>query len=74
MIEFTVPTRSKAAGKQIYELNLPQGALVSLVYKNGEYIVPTGSTEISECDVLFVLMDKTKEAEVRAILCSEEIS
>lgn len=74
MIEFTVPTRSKAAGKQIYELNLPQGALVSLVYKNGEYIVPTGSTEISECDVLFVLMDKTKEAEVRAILCSEDIS
>lgn len=74
MIEFTVPARSKAAGKQIYELNLPQGALVSLVYKNGEYIVPTGSTEISECDVLFVLMDKTKEAEVRAILCSEEIS
>ncbi len=74
MIEFTVPTCSKAAGKQIYELNLPQGALVSLVYKNGEYIVPTGSTEISECDVLFVLMDKTKEAEVRAILCSEEIS
>lgn len=74
MIEFTVPTRSKAAGKQIYELKLPQGALVSLVYKNGEYIVPTGSTEISECDVLFVLMDKTKEAEVRAILCSEDIS
>lgn len=74
MIEFTVPTRSKAAGKQIYELKLPKGALVSLVYKNGEYIVPTGSTEISECDVLFVLMDKTKEAEVRAILCSEDIS
>lgn len=70
ILEFTVPSNSQAAGKQIYELNLPQGALVSLIYKNGEYIVPTGSTEISECDVLFVLMDKTREAEVRSILCS----
>lgn len=72
MLEFTVPENSTAAGKQIYELNLPKGALVSLVYKKGEYIVPTGSTEISACDVLFVLMDKTKEQEVRSILCTEK--
>lgn len=72
MLEFTVPENSTAAGKQIYELNLPKGALVSLVYKKGEYIVPTGSTEISACDVLFVLMDKTKEDEVRSILCTEK--
>lgn len=72
MLEFTVPENSKAAGKQIYELNLPKGALVSLIYKKGEYIVPTGSTEISACDVLFVLMDKTKEEEVRSILCMEK--
>ncbi len=72
MLEFIVPENSKAAGMQIYELNLPKGALVSLIYKKGEYIVPTGSTEISACDVLFVLMDKTKEDEVRSILCTEK--
>lgn len=72
MIEFTVPSNSQAVGKQIYELNLPKNALVSLVYKNGEYIVPTGSTEVSACDVLFVLMDKTKESEVRNILCTKK--
>lgn len=72
MLEFTVPSSSRAAGKQLYELNLPQGALVSLIYKNGEYIIPTGSTEIAECDVLFVLMDRTKESQVREILCSEK--
>ena len=71
MIEFTIPKNSQAIGKQIFELNLPKDTLVSLIYKNGEYIIPTGSTEISPCDVLFVLMNKTKEQEVFDILCSE---
>lgn len=72
MIEFTVADSAEAAGKQLFELNLPQGALVSLIYKNGEYIIPTGSTTIEPCDVLFVLMDKTKETQVRKIICTEK--
>lgn len=72
MIEFTVADNAEAAGKQLFELNLPQGALVSLIYKNGEYIIPTGSTTIDPCDVLFVLMDKTKETQVRKIICTEK--
>ena len=72
MIEFTVADNSMAVGKQLYELKLPQGALVSLIYKKGEYIIPTGSTIIEACDVLFVLMDKTKEAIVKEIICSEK--
>ncbi len=71
MIEFTVADNAEAAGKQLYELNLPQGALVSLIYKKGEYIIPTGSTTIEPCDVLFVLMDKAKETQVRKIICTE---
>lgn len=71
MIEFTVAENSSAAGKQLYELKLPQGSLVSLIYKKGEYIVPTGSTIVEPCDVLFVLMDKTKEKIVKNILCKE---
>lgn len=72
MIEFTVADNAEAAGKQLFELNLPQGALVSLIYKNGEYIIPTGSTTIEPCDVLFVLMDRTKETQVRKIICTEK--
>lgn len=69
MLEFTIPHNSLAVGKQIFELNLPQGSLVSLIYKKGEYIIPTGSTKIEPCDVLFVLMNKNKEHEVYEILC-----
>lgn len=72
MIEFTVADKAVAVGKQLYELNLPQGSLVSLIYKRGEYIIPTGSTLIEPCDVLFILMDKTKEDEVRKIICTEK--
>lgn len=71
MIEFTVADRALAAGKQLYELKLPQDSLVSLIYKKGEYIIPTGSTVIEPCDVLFILMDRTKEEEVRSIICKE---
>lgn len=72
MIEFTVADNAEAAGKQLFELNLPQGALVSLIYKKGEYIIPTGSTTIEPCDVLFVLMDKAKETQVQKIICAEK--
>lgn len=72
MIEFTVSDNAEAAGKQLYELKLPEGALVSLIYKNGDYIIPTGSTTIEPCDVLFVLMDKNREKDVRKIICTEK--
>lgn len=74
MIEFTVSDNSDAAGKQLFELKLPEGSLVSLIYKNGDYIIPTGSTTIEPCDVLFVLMDKNREKDVRKIICSEKES
>ena len=71
MIKLTVGENSTAVGKQLYELKLPKGALISLIYKKGEYIIPTGSTVVETNDVLFVLMDKTKENLVREIICQE---
>lgn len=70
MIEFTVPDNSQAAGKQLFELNLPKGSLVSLIYKDGDYIIPTGSTIIDACDVLFVLLDIKNETVIKQIICS----
>ncbi len=70
MIEFTVPENSQISGKQIFELNLPKGSLVSLIYKNGDYIIPTGSTTIDACDVLFMLLDVKNEQQVKEIICT----
>ena len=70
MIEFTVPENSQISGKQIFELNLPKGSLVSLIYKNGDYIIPTGSTTIDSCDVLFMLLDVKNEQQIKEIICT----
>lgn len=70
MIEFTVPENSQISGKQIFELNLPKGSLVSLIYKNGDYIIPTGSTTIDACDVLFMLLDVKNEQQIKEIICT----
>lgn len=72
MIEFTVPENSYAVGKQLYEINLPAKSVVGLIYKNGEYIIPTGTTLVEACDVLFVLLDVEAEADVRRKLCTEK--
>lgn len=71
MIEFTVPENSFAVGKSLYELKLPAKSIIGLIYKNGEYIIPTGSTVVDACDVLFVLLDMEAEADVRSALCTE---
>lgn len=70
MIEFKVPDNSQIVGKQIFELNFPKGSLVNLIYKNGDYIIPTGSTAVEACDVLFVLLDYKNEQIVRDIICT----
>ena len=59
--EIVIPEESKIAGKKLFELNLPDNTLVSLIYNNGSYIVPNGETEISPHDVLFVISDKERE-------------
>ena len=74
MIEFTVPENSQIVGKQIFELNFPKGSLVSLIYKNGDYIIPTGSTTVDACDVLFVLLDYNNEKSIKEIICTPKNS
>ncbi|MBE7708989.1 MAG: potassium/proton antiporter [Cyanobacteria bacterium SIG32] len=70
MIEFTVPENSQIVGKQIFELNFPKGSLVNLIYKNGDYVIPTGSTTVEARDVLFVLLDYRNESMIREIICT----
>lgn len=69
MIEFVVPTGSEIVGKMVSEIRLPEGSLITLIYKNGNYIVPKSTTKIDECDVLFVLSDIRNEMLIKEIIC-----
>ena len=53
--EFEVPKGSLLAGKNLVELNLPEGALILLIRRGGEFIVPRGNTQIREKDHLMVI-------------------
>jgi cell volume regulation protein A len=66
--EVNVPGHSSAAGKQIVELHLPENALVVLIGRDGQQIVPKGSSEIRAHDTLLILANPEDLARVRAIL------
>lgn len=54
-VDIRISETSSAAGKQIVDLRLPEGALVILIARDGGHIVPTGSTVIEAGDVLTLL-------------------
>jgi cell volume regulation protein A len=58
MMELVVPPDSQAAGRQIIHLGLPPGALVAMIQRDGEYLVPNGGTEFQPGDVVLVLGEK----------------
>lgn len=45
-IEAQVPDKSPAVGKTMNELNLPEDCLVALIIRNGQAIIPKGTTNL----------------------------
>lgn len=58
MMELVVPPDSRATGQPIIRLGLPPGALVAMIQRDGEYLVPNGGTEFQPGDVVLVLGEK----------------
>jgi cell volume regulation protein A len=58
-VEFEVSPSSVASGKRILDLPLQRGTLILLLARNGDYIVPDGSTILRSGDVVQVLADAT---------------
>lgn len=56
-IEYVITKSSKAHGRKISEINIPKNALIVLIYRDGKYITPRGSTEIHAEDILFIMTD-----------------
>jgi trk system potassium uptake protein TrkA len=54
VIEAQILSPSPLAGKEIREIDFPEGVLVGAVMKKGEVVKPTGSTKIDEGDVIVV--------------------
>ncbi|WP_051208739.1 potassium/proton antiporter [Propionicicella superfundia] len=58
MMQVTVPVGSHLVGLEILELRLPRTAVVSLIIRDDEYIVPSPSTRIIAGDALLIVTSK----------------
>jgi cell volume regulation protein A len=68
LIELTVPHDSPAANRSIIELGLPKGALVVLVTRDGDGLVPSGSTVLEPGDRVLLIANRDTLDLVRAML------
>lgn len=68
LTELIIPQDSTAIGRQILELGLPKGALIVLIGRAGEHIVPDGNSILEPCDHLLILADKDVLAAARQSL------
>ena len=63
LLELELPAGSAAAGKRIIDLRLPPQALLVLISRDGQHVVPTGSTVLREGDHVLITTEQTQVAE-----------
>jgi potassium/hydrogen antiporter len=63
LVEVPVPSQSAVIGRPLVDLALPAGALIVLIRRGDDVLVPRGSTQIESSDTLLVL------AEPEALRC-----
>ncbi|MEJ5199489.1 MAG: potassium/proton antiporter [Anaerolineae bacterium] len=72
LLEIVVPAGSAAVGRQIVELGLPKGALIVLIGRAAEHIVPDGNTVLEPGDHLLILADQTVLDAVRRVFAQNQ--
>jgi cell volume regulation protein A len=67
LMEFVVPLNSRVAGRAVVDLKLPEDALVVLICRGDQFLVPGGGTVLEEQDTIQVLAGKASLPRVREI-------
>ena len=68
LTEVEIPKNSRISGKSILDLNLPNGALIVLIQRQGNVIVPRGGTVLEAGDTMLVLADKDSLKQVKSVV------
>lgn len=68
MIELALAPDSPAAGRQIVDLGFPHSALIVLLTRGENYLVPRGGTILHPGDILMVLTARADQPRVRALI------
>ena len=72
LVELTLPPGSAVAGQRIVDLHLPPEALIVLLRRGEEYLIPRGNTRLQAGDVLQLLGGKPFLDEVRKRTLTQE--
>lgn len=73
LAEIVVPRGSSVVGKRIVDLDFPPEALIVLIHRGNEYIIPRGATVIEAGDAIQILSTKSFLDEVRARVAQYEL-
>ncbi|MBO9323988.1 MAG: potassium/proton antiporter [Roseiflexus sp.] len=73
LVELTVVPGSPACGRAIMELGLPRGALVVLINRSDDSLVPDGTTILEPGDRVLLLAERSALDDVRRVLSNVEI-
>jgi cell volume regulation protein A len=66
LVELSIPENAAVAGKQIVEAGFPRGALIALVRRGEQFVVPNGDTVLRAGDTLLVLAEKEELASLQS--------
>ncbi|MBQ8581769.1 MAG: potassium/proton antiporter, partial [Alistipes sp.] len=61
LTEVEVGEQMLRAGNTLKEIMLPENTLVMMIYRDGDYFVPQGKTELRVGDKLLVITDRKEE-------------
>lgn len=65
LIELELHDCSRVIDKTLREVDLPEGILIALIGRGGQYIIPRGETVLEKGDTIFVLAPKGNIEELR---------
>lgn len=63
LIEIILPATSPSLGKEIVQLNFPKTAIISMIEREGKYIIPNGATVLNRGDKLLILSEDKQSLE-----------
>lgn len=71
IVELHVPPSSPVVGKTLATLGLPSGALVVTIARGGEFVVPSGASEILADDALLLLANQDTARAIERLIQGE---
>jgi cell volume regulation protein A len=67
-VDVEIPPESRVAHKQIVEIGVPKSALIVLIRRDDDFIVPRGDTVLEAGDTMLVLADEAGLDELRSLV------